>query len=216
MSIHLALVDDHQVFREGLRAIVSTQPDVSVVGEAASAREAYALLDDLKPDVIVMDVSLPGVCGVTATREVLRREPGARVLVLSMHAEPERAADALAAGAMGYALKEQAASALIEAIRTVGLGQRYLAPELPRGAIEDRVRQQGSASGDDPLFPLSPREKEVFRLAVRGFSNVGIAEELCISIKTVETHRTRINRKLSAHGTADLIRYAAQHGLALD
>jgi DNA-binding NarL/FixJ family response regulator len=216
MSIQLALVDDHQVFREGLRAIVSTQPDVRVVGEASSAREAYAMLDDVKPDVIVMDVSLPGVCGVTATREVLRREPAARVLVLSMHSEPERAADALAAGAMGYALKDQAASALIEAIRAVGTGQRYLAPELPRGAIEDRVRLQGTGSGEDPLFPLSPREKEVFRLAVRGFSNVGIAEELCISIKTVETHRTRINRKLSAHGTADLIRYAAQHGLAID
>jgi two-component system response regulator NreC len=216
MSINLALVDDHQVFREGLRAILSAQADVSVVGEASSAREAYSMLDEVKADVVVMDVSLPGVCGVTATRELLRREPAARVLVLSMHAEPERAADALAAGAMGYALKEQKASELLEAIRAVGTGQRYLAPQLPRGAVEDRVKQQQSGSSEDPLFPLSPREREVFKLAVRGFSNVGIAEELCISIKTVETHRTRINRKLSAHGTADLIRYAAQHGLALD
>lgn len=206
MPLRIALIDDHLLFRQGLRAIIAAQPDLTVVLEGGDARDVYPQLEATAPDVAVVDVTLRGSSGITATQEILRRCPQCRVLVLTMHTSEDFAAQAFSAGASGYAIKDQDASQVIDAIRAVAAGQRYLAPILPASVLA-RPRPLG------PLGHLSPREREVFDLIVQSKSNRDIAAYLCISIKTVETHRTSINRKLGAHSTADLIRIAARHGL---
>lgn len=217
MALKVALVDDHQLFREGLRAILAMQPDMNVVAEAGDAREAYGVIDTTQPDVVVLDVSLPGVNGIAAAREITRRDPRRKILVLSMHVGEDYVAQALSAGATGYALKEQSTSEVIEAIRAVARGQAYLCPRISRFVVEDYLRlRRGESSSSGPLDALSSREKEVFDLLVRGFSNDGVAGQLCISVKTVETHRAHILKKLHVHSIAELVRFAARHGLAMD
>lgn len=209
----LILVDDHSLFREGLRVVLGTQPDLEVVGEAASATDAYPLIEQHQPDVVVLDVSLPGCDGFAATREILRRVPSCAVLVLTMHVREEYAARALSAGATGYALKDQATDEVVHAIRTVAKKELYLAPRFNGDSLMEYMQQRAQrGEGTSPFDQLTPREQEVFDLAVRGFSNEGIGGELGISVKTVETHRARINRKLNAHCTGDLVRLAARHG----
>jgi DNA-binding NarL/FixJ family response regulator len=206
MILRIVLIDDHTLFRQGLRAIIALQPDMAVVAEAGDARDVYPMLETAAPDVAVVDIALRGSSGIAATQEIVRRYPQCRVLVLSMHANEEFAAEAFAAGATGYALKDQDAEQVLDAIRQVASGQRYLAPSLPAWVLSG-PRSLG------PLGQLSRREREVFDLIVQSRSNRDIAAYLCISIKTVETHRTSINRKLGAHSTADLVRIAARHGL---
>jgi len=212
MTTKLILVDDHHVFRAGLRAILAPEADISVVGEASEARQAYALLDSAQPDLVVLDLTLPDGDGVAATREIIRREPRARVLILTMQTNELFVSRALAAGASGFAIKSQGPEEILQAIRAVASGEKYLSPTFAdRIANNGRpVREQGSA---DPLEPLSRREREVCDLVLRGLSNQGIADALCISIKTVETHRARINQKLGVHSTGQLIRLAALQGL---
>jgi len=213
MPTKVILVDDHHVFRAGLRAILASEADISVVGEASEARQAYSLLDSAQPDLVVLDLTLPDGDGVAATREIIRREPRARVLILTMQTNELFVSRAMAAGASGFAIKSQGPEEILQAIRAVASGEKYLSP-----AFADRisstngrpVREQGSA---DPLEPLSRREREVCDLVLRGLSNQGIADALCISIKTVETHRARINQKLGVHSTGQLIRLAALQGL---
>lgn len=213
--LKLVLIDDHRLFREGLRAVLSTQADLEIVGEAASAREAYGVIDETKPDVVITDVSLPGSDGFIATREILKRQPSCRVLVLTMHASEDYAAQALSAGANGYALKDQTTEEVIQAIRTVARNETYYAPRFSVPTLIEHIQQRSRRGGEKrtPLDELTTREQEIFNLAVRGFSNEGIATELGISVKTVETHRARINRKLNVHSTGDLVRLAARHGL---
>jgi two-component system response regulator NreC len=211
MRLRVALVDDHLLFREGLRALLSSQADIQVVGEAADARQAYNIVEAEHPDVVVLDLSLPGVDGIAATRELRRRAPGGKVLMLSMHTGEEFAAQALAAGASGYALKSQPSVNVVEAIRTVARGETYLSPEFSRTLLDEQLR--GRMADGGPIAPLSEREREVFDLLVRGFSNQAAATELCISVKTVETHRSHIHRKLGVHSVAELMRFAALHGL---
>jgi two-component system response regulator NreC len=188
-----------------LRTLLENEGDLVVSGEASSARQAYELADAKHPDLIVLDVSLPGVDGVAAARELKRRLPEARILMLSMYRERHMVAQALASGANGYALKRQPPEQVLSAIRSVARGDRYLAPEL--GPVEEKDEHTG------PLDPLSPREREVFQLLVRGFSNPRAAKELCISVKTVETHRTHIHHKLGVHSVAELMRFAAMNDL---
>jgi DNA-binding NarL/FixJ family response regulator len=204
----LVLLDDHPLFREGLRAVLDADGTFDVVGEASDAEQALALVANKRPSVVVADVSLPGTSGIDFARALQRRSPGSSVLVLTMHASPELAAEAFAAGARGYALKAEPPSAIVEAIRTVARGERYLSPTIPRDALERRP-----GASNDPLDGLSPREKEVFRLVVKGYSNDNIARELDISIKTVQTHRAKINHKLGVHSTGELVRFAALRGL---
>jgi two-component system response regulator NreC len=206
-ALRIALVDDHVLFRDGLRALVSAAGDLLVVAEASDARTALLLLEAANPDVLVVDVTLPGSSGIALAREVLRLLPKCRVLVLTMHASEEYVIHALAAGATGYALKSQPAGEVIEAIRAVGHGRPYLAPTLPRPRRED---------GDTRLDELSPREREIFDLLVQSHSNRSIAQHLFISVKTVETHRASINRKLGVHSTAEIVRFAALRGLVHD
>jgi DNA-binding NarL/FixJ family response regulator len=207
MRIHLILADDHPLFREGLRAVLDADPEFLVVGEAADANSALELVAAKRPRVVIVDITLPGSSGIELTREIVKRSPDSRVLVLTMHSRAELAAEAFAAGARGYALKTELPAQIVEAVRAVARDDVYLSPAIPSAVLG------GSSSGVDPILDLSPREREIFDLAVRGFSNDNIARELQISIKTVQTHRAKINHKLGVHSTGELVRFAAKRGL---
>lgn len=207
------LVDDHHLFREGLALILSNNPPLEVVGHASTSREACALIDKLAPDIVILDMTLPDSDGIATTREVLRRRPRTHVLILTMHGTDFFVRKALEAGALGYALKSQSSAELLGAIRAVGGGNVYLAPSIAPPSERTPSRTRTPLPSSSPLDELSPREREVFDLVMRGLSNSNIARHLCISIKTVETHRTHINRKLGVHSTGQLIRLAAIQGL---
>jgi two-component system, NarL family, response regulator NreC len=214
MTLKLALVDDHRLFREGMRALLATQSDFELVGEASQAQDAYALVDQSQPDVLLLDVSLPLASGVSVAREVLRRQPHQRILALSMFADEEHVAQALEVGVLGYASKDLSAGELFSAIRSVAHGEAYLAPGISRVLLDEYMRMRRTGRGPEtPLRGLTQREREIFDLAVRGLSNQDIASQLCISKRTVETHRGRIMRKLHVHSATDLVRLAARTGL---
>ena len=213
-TISVLVVDDHHLFREGLRTVLASEPDVRISGEASTGREAFEMVDSLKPDVVTLDVTLPDGDGIQTTREILRRQPSTRVLMLTMHGSHYYVAQALAAGAKGYALKEQKPEEIVEALRTVARGEIYVAPQLPQELAATTAPVRGRANpASTPLDTLSPRERDVFDLIVRGYTNASMAESLKLSVKTIETHRTHINRKLKVHSTGELIRLAALHGL---
>jgi two-component system response regulator NreC len=200
------IVEPQTLFRQGLRALFSAEPDFVIVAECADARSAYAAADEHRPNVVLIAIELEGVDGIAATRELLRRRPEARVVVLTMHADPTYRRLARAAGARGYVLKTQDVGSLTAAIHAAHGDGEYVAPQLER--VESGVHER------TPLALLSQREREVFSLIVRGHSNASIARELSISVKTVETHRTRINRKFDVHSSADLLRFAMRHRIS--
>ena len=215
-QMKLALVDGHQLFREGFGMLVAKHPDMTLAGHVASPEAAYALVDATAPDVIVMEVTLVGGSGLLAGRELLRRGPGRRLMYLTSYNVNEYAAEALHLGAKGFALKTQSADDVFGAIRTVGGGGQYLAPTMPRDEIDELMRKRKDASPSsarDPLLPLSHREKEVFGLLVHGDGNHAVATRLGISVRTVETHRAHILRKLNVHSLSDMVRLAVRHGL---
>jgi DNA-binding NarL/FixJ family response regulator len=189
---------------------------VTIVGEAEEARAAYELVEATDPDVVVVDIALPGSNGIAVVRELVRRQRKRRVLVLTMHTEEDFAAQAFAAGAAGYALKHQPLREIVDAIREVAAGRTYCAPRIRREVVEEMLRSPRDRVSGGPLGVLSAREREVFDMLVRGYTNDAVATHLSISIKTVETHRTRILRKLHAHSMAELIRFAARHQLLSD
>lgn len=213
MTVRLVLVDDHRLVREGMRVLLDKEPDLQVVGDAGDAASAVTVIGQQNPDVVVTDIGLPGADGLSLIRQLMQREPKVRVLVLSMFSREDYVEAALNAGAAGYATKDQGVEEVAEAIRTVARGRSYLAPHLARAVLKP---SQKKSDPNDPLRMLSRREREVFALVVRGLKNERIAGELNISMKTVETHRTHINRKLGAHSTADLVRFAAMHRLLDD
>jgi two-component system response regulator NreC len=185
------------------------------VGDAPEARSGFALIDTEKPDLVAIDVALRGMSGLTATREIKSRVPAAHILLLAAWPRERDALEGFAAGAQGFALKTDAPETLLYAMRTLGRGHTYITPEL-RGCAADLSetrRARASQAALDVLGVLSPREREVLDLIIKGWRNRNIAGELCISIKTVDTHRTRINRKLHCTSAADLIRFAADNGL---
>jgi len=208
--MRLMLVEDHAVFRSALRELFATrEPSFEMVAEAATAQDAWRLADQHQPDITIMDLFLRGESGISATRELCRRHRGARVLILTAVDNPCFVREAFAAGARGYALKEQSAEEIFGAVRVVAGGARYLPPRFdPELMVEGR--QDAQSEG---LFgQLSAREREIFDLVVAGHGNQRIAAELFISVKTVETHRARINRKLGVHSGVELVRFAALHG----
>jgi DNA-binding NarL/FixJ family response regulator len=213
--MRLALVDDERVFRDGMRAILSGHADLEVVGEAGDARSAFSVVASARPDVVVLEVSLPGIDGIAAARELKTRAPESRTLILSRHRGEDFVARALHAGACGYACKAQPATEVLEAIRTVGRGDSYLPPGVSRFVLDDLLRRRRRAP-DGPLGHLSIREREIFALLIRDLTNDEIARQLCISGKTVQTHRARILKKLHLHSIVQLVRFAAVHGLLLD
>lgn len=208
----VALVDDHPVFREGLRTLLAGEPGLEVVGEAADARGACAIANTAKPAVIVIDVALPDGDGIAATQEILRNSPRTRVLALTMHTGEFFVSRAFSAGVSGYAIKTQAPEEIVSAICAVARGETYV-PARFSHLVSRHSEPRRAGNPSTPFDDLSKREREIFDLILRGFTNDGMARTLFISVKTVETHRSHINRKLRVHSTGELIRLAALHGL---
>jgi two-component system response regulator NreC len=211
--IRILLADDHTVLRSGLRALLSAQADLEVAGEAADGGEALRLAQTLKPDVVVMDIGMPGVSGIDATARIRRELPSTKVLILSMHDDQGYLRQALRAGASGYVLKKAADTELLAAIRAAARGEVFLDPSLAKGFVEDIVLPKAQ----EPDIPmLSDREREVLHLLARGHTNQQVADRLCIGVKSVETYKARLMEKLGLKGRAELVRYALTHGLLKD
>ncbi len=210
--MRIFVVDDEPLIREGLRHMLRAQPGVELVGEAATARDAFIGIERSRPDVVLMDLDLPGMDGATAARDLRLRAPNARVLVLTIHDRLGDALEVLAAGAAGFALKTEPLTSLLTAITKVAAGGSYVTPSLAP-MVERRRSGAALPSAADVLASLTVREREVFNLVVNGVVTNDVARELCISRKTVDTHLTRIHRKLGCRRVADLIRFAAVHGL---
>ena len=208
----IVLADDHHVVRQGLRALLEAQPDFQLVGEAGDGLEAVQLAERLKPDVLVIDLMMPSLNGLEATRQVGQRSPCTRVVVLSMHANEAYVLEALRNGAAGYVLKDSSAADLVQAVREVAAGRRYLSSSLSERAIEAYI-QKATDVTPDPYEMLTNREREVLHLAAEGYTNTEIADQLSISPRTAETHRANLMHKLGLRTHTDLIRYALRRGI---
>jgi two-component system response regulator NreC len=206
--IKILLADDHALVRHGFRMILSAQPDMEIVGEAGNGREAVELAQKLKPDVVVMDVAMPELNGIEATRRIIELAPRARVLALSMHKDAVYVREILRAGARGYLLKDSADADLIAAVRAVAKGEGYLSPGVSDAVLSDYRRHV-----TDPLDLLTSREREVLQLIAEGKTNKEIATSLSLSVYTVEAHRGRLMEKLNLHSTGELVRFAVRSGL---
>lgn len=214
-ALRIVVADDHRMLRQGLRSFIEAEPDLEVVGEAADGRAALELVDALRPDVLVLDISMPGTNGIRVMRELRQRSGAPRVLVLTAHGETTYVRQMLGAGAAGFVLKRSAAEDLVTAIRTVASGGTYLDPkvagEVASGFVE-RTRGRGVREGHQ----LSEREREVLCEVARGYSNKEVAGRLGISVKTVETHKANVMSKLGLTGRAEIVRYALRQGWLAD
>jgi DNA-binding NarL/FixJ family response regulator len=211
--LRLLIGDDHTLFRQGLRKILEERPDWVVVAEAGDGREAIQQALALNPDVILLDVGMPLLNGIEATRQILRRLPDMRVLILSMHAEEAYVVQALQAGARGYLLKDSAAQDLINGISAVMAGKSFFSPAVAQVMLDDYVRRLSEQGTTDRYDTLSEREREVLQLVAEGRSSKEIADVLSIAHSTVETHRAHIFQKLDIHNTAELVLYAVRRGV---
>ena len=211
----ILLADDHTVVRQGLRALLEGEPDLTVIGEAADGLDAVQRTERLRPDVLVVDLMMPGLGGLEVVRQVRQRVPGTRVVVLSMHANEAYVLEALRNGASGYVLKDASVTELLQALRTAHQGHRYLSPVLSERAIAAYI-EQARPTPVDLYDTLTTREREVLHLAAEGRTNAEIAARLTISPRTAETHRANLLRKLGLQNQTDLIRYALRRGLLPD
>jgi DNA-binding NarL/FixJ family response regulator len=207
--IRVLLVDDHAVLRDGLKALLSAAPDICVIGEASDGRQAIRCTTELNPDIVVMDISMPGLNGIEAVRALHERLSIARVVILSMHSAAEHVHRALDAGAHGYVLKEAAGAEVLTAVRSVHQGRRYVSRALARCMAEVEISDTRSSA----LDRLSAREREVLQLVVEGQSSREIAARMHLSPKTVETYRSRVMTKLCVSGITELVRFALRHGI---
>lgn len=212
MSIRIVLADDHHIVRDGLRSLLEEQGDMEVIAEAENGRDAVALAAELRPDVVVMDVGMPDLNGMEATRQVLERARGTRVVALSMHSDRRFVAGMLEAGASGYVIKDAAFEELARAIRAAVDGRTFLCPAVAGVVVEDYLNRR-AADEPTPARPLTPREREVLQLLAEGSATKQIAARLGVSVKTVETHRSHIMAKLNIHSVAELTKYAIREGL---
>lgn len=210
-KLRVVLADDHSVLRAGLRALLNGEPDIEVVGEAGDGQEAVALAERLRPDVVVMDISMPKLDGLRATRQITEHLPDVHVLILTMHDGDQYLLQALEVGGAGYVLKRSADTDLLEAIRIVAKGGAYLYPSATRLLLE--AYRKGERPNSPGPRVLSDREEEVLKLTAEGYSNTEIASRIYLSPKTVDTYRQRIMEKLGLHHRAELVRYALDHGL---
>lgn len=211
-KIRVLIADDHTILRAGVRRLLEAEQDIAVVGEAANGEEAVALAESLRPDVVMMDVAMPGMDGLDATRRIKSRLPGTNVLVLTMHRSDEYFFQMLQAGASGYVLKGADTNELIDAVREVARGQVFLHPTMTRQLLQDYLSRSREVPGASQAS-LTAREKEILRLLAQGFSNSEIAAHLSVSTSTVHTHRTNLMRKLNLTSRRELFEYARRHGL---
>jgi DNA-binding NarL/FixJ family response regulator len=209
-NIRVLLADDHAVVREGLKALINAQPGMKVVGEAIDGPAAVNLTAELDPDVVVVDISMPGLSGAQVTERLRQARPDRKVLALTVHEDKAYLRQLLGAGAAGYVLKRAAASELVQAIRAVAAGGTYLDPTMAGSVVDNFVRP--ASGGDAPEVELSDRESEVVRLIALGYSNKEIAAQLKLSVKTVETYKTRSMEKLGMRSRVDIVQYASKRG----
>ena len=211
-KIKVLIADDHTILRQGIKALLDNQAEIEVIGEAKDGREALTLIERLLPDVILMDIAMPGLNGLEATRRIKKKFPKIKVLVLTMYTNEEYVFQILNAGANGYLVKETAFQDLISAIRAVYRDEAFMSPSISKKVINrytQRVRETNNTTGDI----LTTREREILQLIAEGSSSKKIAEALFISPKTVETHRTHIMDKLNIHNRTDLVKYAIRTGI---
>ena len=208
-KIRVLVVDDHAVVRSGLKLLLESEGDIEVVGEAGNAHEALLRTKLLQPDILLLDITMPGKSGIEVARETGEVAPATRIVMLSMQDEPSYVRESFAAGAHGYVLQEAADTELVRAVHEVAAGGRYVHPELGARLVVADARAQAEAEAD----PLSEREREVLRLLALGHTNQEIAKMLYISVRTAETHRAHVMQKLSLENRAALVRYALDHGL---
>ena len=209
--LRILLADDHTIVRQGLVSILKAVPDFEVVAEAADGSEAVDKALESRPDVVVLDVTMPRLNGLEAARRIHKALPESRLLVLTMHEDEEYVLKMVRAGASGYLVKDGAAVELVTAIRALGAGQGYFGPQASK-ALAEEVYQGKKPVAEDPYSRLTDREREVYQLVVEGCTNAQVADVLCISSKTVDNHRTHLMEKLGLHSTVELLRFAAKHG----
>jgi DNA-binding NarL/FixJ family response regulator len=208
--IRVILADDHAVVRDGLRVLLEAQSDLEVVGGAANGRQAVRLVHELRPDVVVMDIAMPELKGIEATQQIHDASPSTQVLVLSMHSTTEHIFRALQAGARGYLLKDSAGAEVVDAVRVVNAGRRYLSQKIASTVVDDYISERHRAS---PLDSLSPRERQILQLVAEGKSSAEAAAMLFLSPKTVDTYRSRMMQKLAIDDLPSLVKFAIQHGV---
>ncbi len=213
MSITVLLADDHIVLRDGLRFVLEAQADIDVVGDVGTGRDAVEQTIELSPQVVIMDIAMPEMNGIEATRQIQGLKPSVQVIILSMHDETEHIFRALRSGARGYLLKQSAGAEVVDAVRTVCTGCRYLSRKISDKVVDDYIHQREATEAQSPLARLSPREQEVLQLIVNAKSNAEIAEQLSLSVDTVKTYRSRLMRKLEINDLPSLVKFAILHGL---
>jgi two-component system response regulator NreC len=213
MPIRILLADDHTVVRDGLRALLERQPDMTVVAEAADGRDSVRLAEEQSPDVVVMDITMPNMNGIEATRRILAANPRTAVVILSMHQDESYVLRSLKAGAKGYLLKDSLRSDIVDAIRAVSQGRSFLTRKISRIMKEDYVRQMERRGVEDSYDLLTDREREILQLVAEGKANKEVAGLLNIGLTTVETHRTHILQKLGLHSVPELILYAVRKNI---
>jgi two-component system, NarL family, response regulator NreC len=213
MNLRILLADDHTVVRQGLRKVLEERPEWAVVAEAGDGREAVRLAEQFKPDVSILDVAMPLLNGIEATRQIARRVPSTRILVLSMYADEAYVAQILHAGASGYLLKDSADVDLIQAVTEVARGKSFFSPAIARVMLDNYVRQDAEKGFSDRYESLSQREREILQLVAEARTNKEIAALLNVSPSTVETHRARIMEKLDLHSAAEIVLYAVRRGV---
>ena len=209
----ILLADDHTVIRSGLRMVLEKQSDFQVVGEAGDGRQAVKMAQELRPDVVVMDIAMPNLNGIDAAKQIVNQDAHVAVVILSMHSDEGYVMRALKSGAKAYLLKDSAEADLIRAVRAVGEGKSFFSPAVSRMLLEDYVRQLQQRGAEDSYELLSPREREILQLIAEGKTNKEVAAMLNLSLYTVETHRTHILQKLNLHSVPELILYAVRKGI---
>jgi len=209
----IVIAEDHTILREGLRALLSSQENLEVVGEAGDGREAIRQVEELTPDLILMDLSMPKMNGVEAIREIRRRVPETRILALTVHKAEEFILEVLQSGADGYIPKDASSTELMMAIKSILMGKRYLSPSVSNIVIEGYLESRRTSEAFTPWDKLTKREREILKLIAEGHKNKDIADYLCISVKTVEKHRANLMKKLDLHSAAALTAYAMERGL---
>jgi two-component system response regulator NreC len=212
-KVKLMVADDHKIFRQGIKKLLEEEPDLQVAGEAANGREAVKKATELKPDVILMDITMSTLNGLEATKQIKKVLPDVKVIMLTMHKNEEYVLQSFQAGASGYILKEGAVEELVSAIRSIHQDKSFLSPTISKTLIDAYLRKMETGKTETPFDLLTDREREVLQLIAEGYTNREVAKALFISVKTVEAHRAHIMQKLNIHDIAKLVKYAIQKGL---
>jgi DNA-binding NarL/FixJ family response regulator len=211
--IKVLIADDHTILREGIRLLLGSQPDVEVVGEACDGRDAYFKVEELRPDVVLMDIAMPVLNGLEATQQIRRSFPNTKVLILTQHDNDEYVYRILQAGASGYVLKRVAGAELVSAIRGVYRGNAFLFPSMTRGFIDDYLKRAEAGQEKASYDGLTERERQILKMIADGCTNQQIADLLCLSVKTVQAHRGHLMEKLNMHDRTELVKYAIRKGI---